>query len=61
MYNSIIDSELLQILACPACRGPLAEKGGRLSCSTCSRVYPVRQGIPILLEEEALPIEKGLD
>ena len=51
----MISRELLEILVCPACRNPLAESenGERLKCVGCRRVYPVRDGIPILLVEEA--------
>ena len=55
-----LDPKLVEILACPACetRPPLrlakpnpAEE--TLICDQCQRVYPVRDGIPILLPEEA--------
>jgi uncharacterized protein len=51
----MIPRELLEILVCPACRNPLAqtEDGERLKCGGCRRVYPIRDGIPILLVEEA--------
>ena len=54
----MIDKELLAILACPACRGDVAEKDGRIVCTSCGRQYPVRDGIPIMLADEA---EKGRD
>lgn len=55
-----MNSTLLSILACPKCRGPLlllTDSGGDsgLACETCSVVYPVKDGIPILLIEEAIP------
>lgn len=54
----MISKQLLEILACPACKTPLAPAGPeKLKCSTCNRVYPIRDGIPILLEEEST-IEK---
>jgi SAM-dependent methyltransferase len=37
--------------ACPACRGKLLDAPGAFSCAACDRVYPVVDGIPILLEE----------
>ena len=50
-----IDKEFLEILACPVCREPLAqrEKQGReeLKCTGCRRVYPVEEGIPNLLPD----------
>lgn len=45
--------ELLDILACPKCKGPLQNAGGALVCQACRLHYPMRNGIPILLAEEA--------
>jgi hypothetical protein len=52
-----IDARLLAILVCPACRGPIREGGedDGLECADCGRVYPVRDGIPVMLVEEASP------
>ena len=55
-----MDSELLAILACPKCRGPLSllrQNGvdSGLECAACAVVYPIRDGIPVLLIEEAVP------
>jgi hypothetical protein len=51
----MISQELLDILACPKCKTSLVLAGPeKLRCSTCNRVYPIRHGIPILLEEEAI-------
>jgi uncharacterized protein YbaR (Trm112 family) len=54
-----IDPAFLEILACPACRGPLAEDpdSGALSCGACRLSFPVEDGIPDLVVEEASPIE----
>ena len=55
----MIDKELLEILACPACKaevrieGEAGAAGGRLACVSCGRRYPVRDGIPVMLIEEA--------
>ena len=48
-----IHPELLEILACPACRTPVALEGDRLVCAECGRRYPVDDGIPVMLLEEA--------
>ena len=52
-----IHPDLLTILACPKCKGALtvvdAEAG--LFCPTCDIVFPVRDDIPIMLVEEAVP------
>ena len=52
-----VDPELLEMLACPACRGEirLLEQEKGLECGRCGRVYPVRDGIPIMLVDEAAP------
>jgi uncharacterized protein YbaR (Trm112 family) len=56
-----IDPALLSIIACPACddRPPLREEGATLICDKCHRVYPVLDGIPVLLPEEATIPEKS--
>ena len=49
-----IDPSLLAVLACPVCGGKLALRGeDSLACLACCRCYPVREGIPVLLAEEA--------
>jgi uncharacterized protein YbaR (Trm112 family) len=50
-----LDPRLLEILCCPACRkpvGPLAGEAG-LICGGCGRIYPIVDGIPVMLVEEA--------
>lgn len=54
-----MDQSLLDILACPKCRGELEilreqDKSG-LACETCALVYPIEDEIPVLLIEEAVP------
>ena len=49
-----VDPELLEILVCPACRGELREPGPEaIDCDRCGRRYPIRDGIPVMLPEEA--------
>jgi len=52
---SLLDKDLLDILACPACRADVRLEGDRIVCAGCGRRYPVRDGIPIMLVEEAEP------
>lgn len=50
-----VDPRLLEILVCPACHAkvrPTAPADG-LACEGCGRVYPIRDGIPVMLVEEA--------
>ena len=48
-----MDEELLKILACPACKADIELKENRIVCTKCGRRYPIRDGIPIMLIEEA--------
>ena len=48
-----LDPQLLQIIVCPADRGDLTPQGDELVCATCGLAYPVRDGIPVLLVDEA--------
>jgi len=49
----MIDKKLLEILACPACRGDVELKDEKIICSKCGRKYPVKDDIPIMLVDEA--------
>jgi hypothetical protein len=51
----MIDKELMEILCCPACKGDLKEEGDRLICQNpqCGLRYPVREGIPVMLIDQA--------
>ena len=53
----MIDQDLLDILACPACKTAVRLDGDRLICTNaaCGLRYPVRDGIPVMLVEEAEP------
>ncbi len=48
-----IDDRLLEILCCPACRESVELKEDRLVCTGCRRAYPIRDGIPVMLIDEA--------
>lgn len=54
-----LSRELLDILACPRCKGTLLyrEEQDRLICETCRLAYPVRDDIPVMLIDEAEPLE----
>lgn len=53
-----IDKELLDILACPKCKGDiqLTEKGDGLVCDACKLIYPIKDGIPVMLIDEAIKL-----
>jgi len=50
-----MDSRLLDILACPVCKSPLKydKRSEQLICKADRLAFPVRDGIPVMLEEEA--------
>jgi uncharacterized protein YbaR (Trm112 family) len=54
-----MDSKLLDILACPLCKGPLHYVRAQqlLVCRGDRLAYPIRDGIPVMLEEEARALE----
>ena len=57
-----MDSKLLDILVCPLCKGPLLYRkaAGELVCKPCRLSYPIKDDIPVMLEDEArkLPPEE---
>ena len=52
----MLDQELLRILVCPVCKGELQLKDDYLICSKDRLKYPIREDIPIMLAEEAIPL-----
>jgi uncharacterized protein YbaR (Trm112 family) len=58
--SSAVDPRLLEILVCPLCKGKLAFTSNELICKADRLAYPVKDGIPVMLEEEArkLPPEE---
>ena len=55
-----IRKELLEILACPACddRPSVEIKDGAIHCPKCGRLYPIENGVPIMLVDRAKAPEK---
>ena len=49
----MIDKRLLEILVCPDCKADVELKEDRLVCVKCGKRYPIRDGIPIMLIDEA--------
>jgi hypothetical protein len=54
-----VDKELLDILACPKCKGDLVlmENPESLVCEACKLRYPIRDDIPVMLIDEAEPLD----
>lgn len=50
-----MDKKLFEILACPHCKGDLKydKSAAELICRPCGMAYPIRDGIPVMLENEA--------
>ena len=57
--SSAIDPRLLEILVCPLCKGPLAYRkdAGELVCRADRLAYPVKDGIPVMLEDDARKLD----
>jgi uncharacterized protein YbaR (Trm112 family) len=51
----MIDPKLLEILACPACSGEVDLRDQKIVCLKCGRKYPIKNGIPVLLADQAEP------
>ena len=49
----MIDEKLLEVLVCPVCKTGVKLEAERLVCGQCTRRYPIRNGIPVMLPEEA--------
>ena len=51
----LLDPALMEVLVCPQCHGALREDeaNSKLHCDQCSLAFPVEDGIPIMLVEEA--------
>ncbi|SEI76643.1 tetraacyldisaccharide 4'-kinase/hypothetical protein [Allopseudospirillum japonicum] len=60
-----MDKQLLALLVCPICKGPLvyAKTQQELICRADALAFPIREGIPVMLEDEArvLSAEERLD
>jgi hypothetical protein len=54
-----ISQELLEILACPKCKGDvrLNQQEDGLVCSACRLMYPIKDDIPVMLIDEAIKLE----
>ncbi len=56
----MIDKKLLEMMACPKCRGDVKEKGMFLLCRKCDLAFPVLEdSVPNMIIEEAWPLKKA--
>lgn len=54
---SVLDPELRALLVCPRCRGELVDEPAALRCDACRLRYRIEDGIPIMLIDEAEPLD----
>jgi uncharacterized protein YbaR (Trm112 family) len=59
--RAAVDPRLLEVLICPLTRGPLVydRDRGELISKTARLAYPVRDGVPVMLPEEARALDEG--
>lgn len=55
-----MDTRLIELLVCPICKGPLHRPplSNSLICRADRLAFPIRDGIPIMLENEAQPLDE---
>ncbi|WP_092402626.1 MULTISPECIES: Trm112 family protein [Candidatus Ichthyocystis] len=60
---SRLDPRLIDLLVCPLCKGPLKffSSEHSLVCCADGLSYPVRNGIPVLIQSEAVPFDGEFD
>ena len=58
-----MDAKLLDLLVCPICKGPLVYRKPEqeLVCKADRLAYPIRDGIPVMLEEEARKLDPAAE
>ena len=54
-----LSAEVRAVLVCPICRGELEDSKLGLACASDRLVFPVKQGVPMMLKELALPFDEG--
>ena len=52
-----LDKKLLEILGCPVSKEPLEQVGDELICKKSKLAYPIKDGIPVMLPDEARKID----
>ena len=57
--SAAVDPKLLEILVCPLCKGGLVyrKEANELMCKADRLAYPVKDGIPVMLEEDARKLD----
>jgi uncharacterized protein YbaR (Trm112 family) len=59
LVSTAVDPRLLEILVCPLCKGPLVyrKEAAELVCKADRLAYPVKDGIPVMLEDDARKLD----
>ena len=57
----MISKELLEILVCPVCKESVRLESDELVCTKCQRKYPIKDGIPVMLVDEAEELDSTDD
>ena len=57
----MINKELLEMLACPVCKEAVKLESEKLVCVKCHRKYPIKDGIPVMLVDEAEELDSTDD
>ena len=57
---SKLDKKLLDLLVCPVSKGPLEQIDDELVCKVSKLAYPIKDGIPVMLPEEARDLSNDL-
>jgi LSD1 subclass zinc finger protein len=52
-----VSSKLIEMLVCPVCKTPvkLTSDSQGLRCASCQLIYPIRDGFPVMIKDEARP------
>ena len=56
----MLSKELLDILACPVCKQSVLLRQDKIICQKCKLAFPIKDDIPVMLEDKALSIEQEL-
>ena len=56
MAESYLPADFLDRLVCPQCKGQLKAAESSLQCDHCRLAFPIKEGIPVMLIEEAASI-----
>lgn len=56
--KSQLDPKLLEVLACPICKGDIFQEDSKIICPKCNLAYPIKDNIPVMIIEDAEKYQK---